>query len=438
VRILKLSIRWPGVLIKHSMKQYLTGIDWIVNSIDYASKAQCGIGNLSQVILELKGAPDRLLLQESLNSFIRKFPLLNGYPGRDLNLCPYWKIFPNQQMLPVTVRPANSFESLVEQINLPWRDKREHLVFTLVNTGKANFLGMVFDHRILDAKGAEVFLNLFHQHYQGNDCSQVPISNPSHLNHWIEKFRAGRQVNRFFLEFSKDTPRVFPLKSLNRSSKFMVINFTTEQTKSFTDIAYSNAGYLMLMPYALAKSIQAMHRIFQSQNIPGSVYLIPVPLDIRTQEDTQKELFFNQLSFLLFKIPAVDVDNFPVLLDKIKEQMYEQVKSGLPGAIKNASFLLRIVSLRVVNLFLRLISRKHFASFSFSFLSNSYNSPKFMEETVENVFHLPRVPFPPGVGIFFNQFNGRLNVTLSYSDNLLSEEQAKQIITDLKTLDNEG
>ena len=438
MKILKLSIRWLGVLAKNNMKQYLTGIDWIFNSIDYTSKTQCGIGNISQVVLELKGAPDRLLLQEALNSFIRKFPLLNGYPARDLNLCPYWKAPLPKKMLPITVHTASSLENLAAQLSLPWKDKKEHLAFILIDTGKNNLLGMVFDHRILDAKGAETFLNLFQQYYQKKDSSLVSLCSPSHLNHWAEKFKAGRQVNRFFLQFSKEAPRVLPVNSLNRPAKFKVINLNREETRCFTNIAYSNAGYLMLMPYALAKSLQVMHRIFQAGNNPGLTYIIPVPLDTRTGEDPENEIFFNHLSFFLFKIPASDADNFPLLLAKIKEQMYEQVKTGLPEAITNASFLLRIVSLKTVHFFLQWMSKKHFASFSFSSLGNSYSNLKFMDQEVKNIFHLPRVPFPPGLGIFFNQFNDKLNITLSYSENLLSEEQAEQIINGLKATVNES
>jgi len=43
------------------------------------------------------------------------------------------------------------------------------------------------------------------------------------------------------------------------------------------------------------------------------------------------------------------------------------------------------------------------------------------------MFHLPRVPNPPGVGIFFNQFKGVLNITLSYLEGVLSEEEADSI-----------
>ena len=74
------------------MKRYLTGIDWIVNALDYTAKAQSGIGNHSEVILELKNPPNHKALAEALNGFIQRIPLLNGFPSRAINLCPYWKV----------------------------------------------------------------------------------------------------------------------------------------------------------------------------------------------------------------------------------------------------------------------------------------------------------------------------------------------------------
>jgi hypothetical protein len=194
----------------------------------------------------------------------------------------------------------------------------------------------------------------------------------------------------------------------------------------------------MLMPFVLAKTIQVLHRVFEAKNIPGSAYLIPVSIDTRTQEVVHRELFFNHLSFLFFRINTDKVGDFKLLVAEIKEQMYEQVKAGLPEALRNASFLLRIAPLPLVNFFLKLMSKKNFASFSFSFVGSAYNSQKFMDAEVQNIFHFPRVPNPPGIGIFFNQFNSRLNATVSYFDGVLGENEVDQIVNELNSLGNDA
>jgi len=425
------------------MKRYLTGIDWVINSIDYLGKSQSGVGNVSEVIMELQGQFDDKILQEALRVFLQKFPIINGLPSRDFNLCPYWKMFPQKKILLLRVNVmyldnyANPLLPLERQVNEPFKHKREHLVFNLVRAGKRNLLGLTFDHRLLDARGAEALLDLFQCYYQDGVIPQVSLLEPPRLNHWAEKFKAGRQINRFFLGLSKNNPRVLPSYLSSRICKFKIISFDVERTSHVVEIAYKQAGYLMLMPFVLAKTIQTMHRVFEAKKVPDLTYLVPVSIDTRTQENLHKELFFNHMSFFFFRIKADKADDFRFLVADIKEQMYEQVKVGLPDALRNASFLLRIAPLLLVNLFLQFMSKKHFASFSFSFVGSAYNSRKFVDEEVKNIFHLPRVPNPPGIGIFFNQFNGRLNATISYFDGMLSENEIERIARELNSIGND-
>ena len=426
------------------MKRYLTGIDWIVNTLDYTGKAQSGIGNHSEVILELKNPPHHKALAEELNSFMQKFPLLNGFPSRAINLCPYWRMPAIKKALFVRlhiVKLESDFEyisAMAAQVNMRFQNKREHLVFTLVETGQKTFLAMAFDHRILDAKGAEAFLHLFQQYCQNDAPLEVSLTSPAHLNNWREKFSAGKQLNRFLLQLTKTPLRTLSFDPRSEPCKFKVIHLNSEQTERLTGVAFQRAGYLMFMPYLLARSIQIMHEIFQEKNIAGATYLIPVPMDTRSKETAQKEIFFNHFSFLLFKISADKINDLAGLLAEIKNQMYEQIKSRVPEAIINASFLLRIASLPLVNFFLKLISKKHFASFYFTCLNNTSQPDRFMQEQLGNIFHLPRTPKPPGVGVFFNQFDNKLNITLSYFDDLLNNQQVDQIIKELRGLGNEN
>jgi len=426
------------------MKRYLTGIDWVINSMDYIEKIQSGIGNVSQVVVELDGQLDSGVLRESLRDFLKKFPVLYGLPSRNINLCPYWKVFSRGRDAQVRLNVAQIGDAddplplLEAEINKPFADDRELLVFTLVNAGPKSFLGMTFDHRILDARGAETLLDYFQRYYQKKNIPDISLGESPHLDQWKEKFKAGRQVNRMFLGLAKETSRSLPASSKSRACKLKTVHLDLDQASLFIENAYAKAGYLMLMPYALARSVQLMHRIFEVRNIPGRAYLIPLSIDSRLREASGDQLFFNHLSFLFFKIDADVAGNFTLLLASIKEQMYAQVKAGLPEAIKRASFLLRIAPLPLVNFFLKFLSQKNFSSFVFSFVNSVYNSKGFMEQAVRNMFHLPRVPNPPGVGIFFNQFKGVLNITLSYLEGVLSEEEADSIGGAFKDIGNES
>jgi len=50
------------------------------------------------------------------------------------------------------------------------------------------------------------------------------------------------------------------------------------------------------------------------------------------------------------------------------------------------------------------------------------------------MMHRPCVPVVPGMGIFFSQFKGRMNVVFSYLDALLGEDEAEMVIREMSEL----
>ena len=121
--------------------------------------------------------------------------------------------------------------------------------------------------------------------------------------------------------------------------------------------AESEAGYLMAMPYTLALTVQALHGIFTNRGTDTGDYVIPVTMDTRPPSRQSQEVFFNHVSFCLFRIQACEVDDTSALLASIKQQMYDQAKTGLARHILDASLLMRIVPLPMVSYLLKLYQR---------------------------------------------------------------------------------
>ncbi len=68
-------------------------------------------------------------------------------------------------------------------------------------------------------------------------------------------------------------------------------------------------------------------------------------------------------------------------------------------------------------------------SLSFSCVGNSaYGSDTFLGAKVINLFHMPRVPTPPGFGFFFNEFDSRLNMVFSYVDGMMTDDEANDLV----------
>jgi hypothetical protein len=189
----------------------------------------------------------------------------------------------------------------------------------------------------------------------------------------------------------------------------------------------------MEMPYLLSVVIQSVHELFTCRGVVSPGYLIPLSIDMRKGEDMKKELFFNHVSYIFFQIGRDSTTDLKEMTGIIKRQMYDQIQSGLPKDIQEACLLTRIAPLSVLGKLLRIPFEGRIASFCFSHVGKSaYLSDELMGGKIDNLFHMPRVPVPPGLGFFFNYFNGRLNLVISHLDGLLQEDEIFMLESGLK------
>ncbi len=422
-------------------KRYLSGSDWVINALDHMMKATTCAGNMSQVVLMLNAVLDEHEVRSRLNAFVKQFPVLQGRVSRDLKLAPYWKIpAKTERDVLFTVHQVDDRLSkhaflpyLEKNANTPFPDDHDHLAFHLYAGRRRSMLAMTFDHRIFDARGAELFLNLFQQSLHNGALEvtgNIPFSSSSALTGWSKKFLAGRNVNRRIIALSRTaTPEALPLPSgENRGCRYHLLSFNEQETAGIYERAYQEAGYLMESPYLLSVIIQSMHDLFVSKRTIGASYLIPVTLDLRPGQDKLQEIFFNYVSYLFYQVPVAEVVDLRGLIALLKQQMFDQVKSGFPKDLAEASLLTRIAPLPLLGKLLHLPMDGKMATFAFSHLGkSSYQHPEFMGKGIENMYHMPRVPAPPGLGFFSNYYRGRLNVVISYLDGLLRDDDVRML-----------
>ncbi len=421
-------------------RRYLSGFDWIMSVIDYLIKKSTVAGNASQLVFMLDGQVDEARVRSYLSRFLKEFPVVQGQVARDYTLAPYWRIPKkyienglnlNIYRLENSAAPKSVLSVMEEGSNRPFKRKNEHLAFHLVYTkDRQSCLAMTFDHRLLDARGAEAFLDLFQQYFaDGGDpavTKGVCLTASADLDNWKHKFAAGKTINRRLIALSKTSVRNLPLphSEVKKGFRFRSICFDREQTEKIYENAYAVAGYLMEMPYLFAAVVQTMHEFFESKGASGQSYMVPVSVDMRSAKDIRQELFFNYVSMFFFQINVDTLKSRELLLKEIKAQMYEQVQSQIPANLLAASALLRIAPLPVLNKLFQLPVGGNIASFCFSHVGkSSYRFPDLLGANIKNIFHMPRIPVPPGLGIFFNSSNGQLNAIITWLDGLLADEE---------------
>jgi hypothetical protein len=430
-------------------KYYLNGFDWVMGVIDSIMRRTTGAGNASQVVFTLDSPPDEGRFVASLERFLALFPLIGGSISRHYTLTPFWKVpkragAPPVRLSVIRLEPGGGegmLEVLTRCINTPFRGKHEHLAFHLVYGSGEQCVAMTFDHRLFDARGAESFMNLFQEYLSaGEDTSLadgVRLTQKLDLREWQDKFLAGQTVNRTMIALSKETIRSLPLQMerAREGFRYRIVSFDREESAAITDRAFSEAGYLMIMPYLFSRVFTVLHRVFVGRGVEGGAYVVPASTDVRQAKDIRQELFFNHNSMFFFQIRPEEVEDGPRLITRIKEQLYEQVQNRFPQKLMTASSLTRVAPLWLMHSLFHLPLQGKIASFCFSHVSKcSYSSHDLMDARITNVFHMPRMPVPPGIGIFFNSFDGRLNATISWLEGSFTADEVDGIEADLRRL----
>ena len=438
----------PSLRLPYSPdKRYLTGIDWVINTLDSMTRKATGHGNSSQIVLELAGQPDVARLRSLLKSVFAAFPILCGHVRRDWNLCPFWTpgLAPADDALPLRVTDLpeagfdEAFNVFKSELQKSFAAPSDHLHFTLVNyAGNRALFGMHFDHRLLDAYGAELFLELLARSEDpaGEDISsRVETTEPAHLDNWIRCFAGGRDVNRLQLRLSRGGLAALPVPDAPKPRKTHIelVTFQAEHVQRIQAAAERESGPLMILPAFLARVVRAIHKVVHGRGFSEGHYVIPVSINSRRPEEKWQKLLFNHLSFLIFQIPVDAVEKRQDLTAMIREQLYEQMKDGVPEDVSYASMLTRIAPLGLMRQFAKIPMKGRVATNYFACLKESgFTSDRFLGVEVENLIHTPHVPPRPGLGIFMNFYQDRLNLVISHLDGLLNEEEIKSLTADLK------
>lgn len=419
-------------------RPYLSGMDWILVALDRMTRRDTRTGMAMQLVLELDGRLPDETVTRGFATLPEPFPEVWAEVRRAWHMAPYWypRRVPQGAMAPTVHHASNEAEvrAILERtINQPFDSDRQHLAAHLIHAGGRSTLAIVFDHRLFDARGAEAFV----RRIEANCVEPASIPRetrvqPHHLDRWDDKFEAGRNVNAaLFALFDGAKPRVLPVRGSTgrRRFGFRELFFDEGETKALLERIEERAGMFMAMPYGLAVAFRVLHGIFERHVVAGDDYIVPVMADTRGPRQQGKEVLFNHFSFLLFRASASTVEDFPRLVESLKEQMYQHVKTKLPHNLAQASLLGRIVPRPILSRVSRAALGRGLASFCFSFLGETNQVPeRFLGVDVRRSYHMPTVPYPPGLGVFLRQARGCLNAQISYVDGVLSEAEADEVI----------
>lgn len=433
----------PGA---HRARRYLTGIDWIMHSLDDISRHAGGRGTSSQVVLSIDGVISPERLRRSLETIKRELPVLGGRVGRDWNLCPCWKYGPETEVsiaLSVVEVEDGELERvqriLERHANRDFAEDGQNLQFLLLITGADHcYLAMHFDHRILDAKGAEAFLELLRLVDRGEHrdaVARVELTEPPHLDRWGRRFRGGRMVNRLQRALGRRSVAALPVSRTvrRRDTRQHILPFSPEQTRRVKDRISGAYGPMLVLPRLLYSVLAPVGRLLRQRDGNAEQYIVPVTVDRRENGKIWEKLLFNHLSFLFLPIPEEAARKPHMCRKVVREELFDQISGGVPDAFYHAAMLTRIAPLPVMRALSRIPLGGVVGTMYFACLKKaSFGKTQYFGGTIDNLFHTPNVPVPPGLGVCANFFGDRFNLVLSHVDGLLTERETDELLTGMR------
>ena len=431
-------------------RAYLTGMDWILGALDYGTRRRMGLGGFSQAILDLDGDLTPEKLRPHLDAVSNRFPIIHGRVARDwMNLAPYWKVSQSAPAPPIPLAmidlPENEPDAgerfLDDHINHPFESDSHHLRLLLIRLGgRRSRLGMVFDHRLVDAFGAEALLRLMELDRQGRLFEFAPRINqtsPALLDNWKHRIVMGRTLNQYMYRLNQRSVCALkmPPEGVRGRFRFVHEQLTAEQTADFNRRAVEEAGIPMTLPSAAARALAAIKKMIPNPPLPGQDWMLFTSAAGRLPGQEWEKLFFNQFSMVSFAIEAQSDHSISEIVLNLRNQIFEQMKQQIPQAMQDAGALARICPHIIGSRVMRLLCDGRFCSLYFACVRDSgYPDATFMELPITNLYHKPLVFAPPGMSICMTVFGGRFNLVISYIEGTLDPAVAAKIIREFKTL----
>lgn len=405
-------------------RYYLSGSDWLMGVLDAHLRRTSGTGSHSTLVIELSDKLPPSRLAERLERIYGAVPELAGRIRRDLiNLAPYWAPARNSQPPAVASYETDDEKALHDilaaRLNEPLFGRNQHLAFNVLHGTAGNRLLLTFDHRLLDARGAEIFLELLGERPPDGltaALARIKRTDSPHLCDWNAQFSAGREVQRRLMALSRQESQGFvpPFRSAVPNQpkcklRFSHRPFSPEAEAALTEQAERAGVGLLEMPFLLALILIALHR---ASDVETARYLVPVPVDLRPRGRERERMLFNHLAFLFFGCEMHRTDTPETVLSRILPEYFDQVAGDFPAKFADALLPARIFPVTLLQPLLALPAQGRLASLAFAHVGDGgAAATDILGVSIQRVWHLPRIPTPPGLGIFFSRWRGELHLT---------------------------
>jgi len=426
-------------------------------AFDYQMRKTGFAGNLAQIVLGLPVHLPESKFKSRVSALLQQYPILNAPLKRKFfTRIPCWKTISGRSndypAIVVHHQEENTekdeeYRILKKRLfNRPMKPKDgEQIRFDLIYYSSGGMeIVMTWVHALMDAHGAEYFLSMI-----GNpgiaEKAMAEISEKSlpkkNQNSIAEKNNNGKNwpmAQRSFDHIDRIAlnPPVSLFSHFHHSSKsrqnYRITFFSLEETKHIINLAKKTCGLFNESTYFAASTMCDLKSLYDSKDVKSNSYVLSLPVNLR-KKGTYLPVFSNQSTSLLYSFKAEDLLDFKTVVKHFKAQTQDAIKKDLIKANVSMMELSRFLPTWFYIKKVKQAMKGEIASLIFANPGPVYSGlSTFMEEKVDHLHHLPMIVTPPGLGVLFYQFSGKLYITLVYTEGILSREEAESFLNGIR------
>jgi hypothetical protein len=426
-------------------------------AFDYQMRKTGFAGNLAQIVLGLPVHLSESKFKSRVSALVQQYPILNAPLKRKFfTRVPCWETISGRSndypAIEVHYQEENTEKDEERGIlkkklfNRAMKPKDgEQVRFDLIYYSRGGMeIVITWVHALMDAHGAEYFLSMI-----GNpgiaEKAMAEISEKSfpkrNQNSIAEKNKNERkwpmaQKSFDHIDRLSLNPPVSLFSHFHHFSKsrqdYRITFFPPEETKHILNMAKNTCGLFNESAYFAASTMCDLKNLYHSKNVKSNSYVLSLPVNLR-KKGTYLPVFSNQSTSLLYSFNADELLDFKTIVKHFKAQTQDAIKKDLLKANVSAMELSRFLPTWFYIKKVKQAMKGEIASLIFANPGLVYSGlSAFMEEKVDYLHHLPMIVTPPGLGVLFYQFSGKLYITLVYTEGILSREEAESFLNGIR------
>jgi len=394
--------------------------------------------HVSCTVLELPSPPDFEKLRASLKETMRRHPMLGSEMSRDLPSFKAWYVRSERaaETIPLTIHEGKTTAALLDFLT---NDAGPSMVSphrcharmdAVLHADGTCDLILTWRHIVLDGVGAEWLIREIAALCDdpAAESTAPGFSHPtgSKRDSLQERWHATKPMLDHLMELLKTgIHSLTPPRAVVGRMRFSLAYLTEEQTAETKRRASAISGPLVQTPFYLACAIMGHHAVWrQFRGGPPPQDVIALPVQDRPR-GKPGPIFRNNVSVMFLNTSKDEAESIESLTTSLIRRQQQIMRAKLADSFAEMQRWMMVLPGPVYAKFLDIQMKGQTTSFHHSHTGVFAGGlESFAGIPINNAWHVPGFYGPPGTGVFVGEHQGRMTITTSWREGVLTPDEA--------------